>query len=150
MRATASSLLCVSLADHTTLSGFTSEDSLLKGTNQLPVFPALYFDGALGRGRRFRFQAKGVLSCTGTPTYTFTVRLGATGTAATDTVIGISAAITCASGITNKPWELNLELTCRTPGQGAGECGWPWAGAAWATTLMAEFSCGPGSNHGRV
>lgn len=114
-----SSLLWSNLADHTTLSSFTSEASLLGGTNQLPAFPALWFDSQNAKGKVFEFEASGVLGSTGTPTYTFTVRLGSA-TDLTGTAIAVSAAITTASGVSNKWWRLWLRAVCRTPGQGAG------------------------------
>lgn len=106
------------IADHTALSSFTSEASLLAGTNYIPAFPALFFDGKDKSGLWFELECSGVLSCTGTPTYTFGVRMGPLGTVS-DPAIGVSAAITCASGITNKWWRLYLRALVRSPQQGS-------------------------------
>ena len=115
--------LWTNIADGTALSSFTSEASLIAfSPADLPAFPALFFNGKDRTGLWFELEASGVLSCTGTPTYTFGVHLGSAGTVAGDTAIGVSAAITCASGITNKWWRLWLRATLRTPGQGAGAC----------------------------
>lgn len=113
-------LLWSSLADHTALSSFTSEASLLAGTNEYPSFPALWFDGPNAVGKTFRFVASGILGSTATPTYLFTVRIGTTVAAITDSKLVESAALTTASGISNKRWELVVTATLRTPGMGAG------------------------------
>jgi len=108
-------------ADFTALSSFTSEASLLAGLNDQPVIKAGFFaNRGNASGKVIHFYAMGVLSCTGTPTYTFTVRIGSTAAAITGTAVGVSAAITCASGVTNKWWDLYLRLVCRTPGIGSG------------------------------
>lgn len=127
MRANYASLLFSSIADHTALSNFTSEASLLAGTNQWPAFPALWFDGAAAVGKGFELDAMGVLGTTGTPTFTFTVRLGPA-LDLTGTAIAVSAAITGASGVTNKWWRLFLRAILRTPGQGAGNSTFSVAG----------------------
>lgn len=105
-------------ADHTALSSFTSEASLLAGTNNVPAFPALFFDGKDKSGLWFELECGGVLSCTGTPTYTFGARIGPLATVS-DPAVGVSAAITCQSGITNKWWRLYLRAILRTPAQGS-------------------------------
>lgn len=109
-------------ADFTALSSFTSEASLLQGQNLLPFIPAGHFDGARGYGRKISFVAWGVLGSTGTPTYTFQTRLSNTGGAATlsGASVGVTAALTAGSGVTNKLWKLELDLICNTPGQGTG------------------------------
>lgn len=117
-----SELIFSNRADYSALASFTTEASLLGGTNVQPVFPALFFDGTRAFGRTIRLLARGVLSCTGTPTYIFQVRLGTTSGSSylSGTSVGVTAAITCASGITNKFWELGLDLVCNTPGIGSG------------------------------
>lgn len=115
--------------EFTTLSSFTSEASLLSGVNQQPVIPAGFFANPPATGKRLRFKAKGLVGSTGTPTYLFTCRIGDTAAVITGTAVGVTAAITTASGITNSQWSLELELTCRSPGLGAGNC--TLAGAGW-------------------
>jgi len=131
MNASWAKTLFTNVADHTTLSSFTADASLWGGTNQQPLLEAFYFDGPQGRGKAVKLKAKGVLSCTGTPTYTFTLRLGTTAGSAylSGTTVGVTAAITCQSGITNQQWELEWELVCRTPGIGTNNC--TVAGAGW-------------------
>lgn len=108
----------VNRADHTSLSNFTSEASLLAGTNEQPLVPADY----LNRQRKaLTLLAQGVLSTTGAPTWIFQVRLGSTIGASTLTgaSVGVSPTITAASGVTNQAWELCLRMNVVTTGQGA-------------------------------
>ncbi len=110
-------------ADFTALGTFTAEASLLGGTNQQPVIPALYFDIA-GPGRIVSLLCRGVLSTTSTPTLIFQVRLGATSgsTYLSGTSVGVSPTITCASAVSTQMWELRLDLICNTPGIGSTNC----------------------------
>jgi hypothetical protein len=100
----------------------TSEGSLLSGVNEQPVIPALFWDGTKAFGRTISIVARGVLTTISTPTLTFQLRLGTTAGSAylSGASVGVSAAISTASGVTNKYWELRLDLTCDTPGQGSG------------------------------
>lgn len=110
-------------ADYTAVASFTTETSLLSGTNRQPVLPALFFDqGGRAQGRAISILGRGVLSCTGTPTYILTIRLGTTSGPSyiSGTTVGITAAITCASGITNKFFEFRLDLICTAVGIGTG------------------------------
>lgn len=54
-------------------------------------------------GRGLYIYAEGIVSSTGTPTYTFTTRLGATGSTSAAIVLG-SSAVTTGSGISNQSW----------------------------------------------
>ena len=107
------------IADFTALSNFTTEDSLLKGVAKQPVIPRGFWERA---GATFMVRAAGVFGTTGTPTMLWNARLKSTvGVSQLDgTIVGGSAAITLASGVTNDRWELYLRLICRTPGQGSG------------------------------
>ena len=69
--------------------------------------------GQVGRG--IRIKAAGILSSTGTPTYTFSIRLGAAGSTSTAIVLG-SAAITTGSGVTNQYWQLEGDVILNTLG----------------------------------
>lgn len=109
-------------ADYTALASFTSEASLLAGGGSVqPVLQAFFFDSTKV-GRAARLLCRGVLGTTGTPTYTFQVRLGTTSGSAflSGTSVGVSVAITTASGVTAQLWELVLDLTCTSPGIGSG------------------------------
>lgn len=117
-------LMWVNTADFTAFSTSASEGSIIAGLNEQPTIPALFFYNKPGKGRAVKILARGVLSNTGTPTIIFQARLSSTvGTATlTGGSVGVSAAITTQSGVTNKWWELGLDLTCYTPGQGSGNC----------------------------
>ncbi len=111
----------VNRADFTALASSAAEGSLLGGNLQ-PVIPALHFHGPASIGRGISILARGVLGTTGTPTITFQVRLGETAGSAylSGGSVGVSAAITTASGVTNKWWELRLDLICTVQGIGTG------------------------------
>lgn len=121
-------------ADYTAFNTSSSEGSLLSGLNVQPVLPALFFDGNRGFGRGVSFQAQGVLGTTSTPTITWQTRLGTTSGSSflSGTSCGVSAAITTASGVTNKWWLTRLDLTCNTPGIGSGNC--TLSGAGYTTS----------------
>ncbi len=117
-----SELLWCNRADHSALASSNVEASLLAGTNDQPVFPALFFLGRQGIGRAISILARGVFSTTGTPTIIFQARLGTTAgsTYLSGTSVGVSAAITTGSGVATKWWELRLDLICTTAGIGTG------------------------------
>lgn len=110
-------------ADYTAKATFTAEASLLAGVKIQPYIRAHAFDSNDGYGKRYRLEASGVLGTTGTPTYIFQVRLGPTVGPASlaGASVGVSAAITTQSGVTNKPWSLRLDINVVTPGQDTGQ-----------------------------
>ncbi len=128
-----------------------AEVSLLSGGSQ-PVLwhPALDFTQV---GRQFILNAKGVLSTTSTPTFTFLVRIGnlaANGGAnITGAILGTSYAITCGSGVTNVPWELQLEfILTSTIGIGSGNTTlstFGWVESPGGFTTINSVSCVKGS-----
>jgi hypothetical protein len=130
---TVTDLLFQNVADYTAIASFTAELSLLSGARQ-PFIPAGFFDNQNKPGRAVRIVAKGLLSTTLTPTYTFLVRLTtASGpTSLSGTVVATSPAVTTQSGVTNKNWELYVDLICNTPGIGGGNC--TLSGAGWVTS----------------
>jgi len=60
-------------------------------------------------GRTIRIVARGIVSSTATPTYTFTIRSGAAGNTTSAILLG-SAALTTASGAANAFWELQGDV----------------------------------------
>lgn len=138
---TYSELIYSNRADHTTLASFTSEASLIAGNNEQPVIPALYFDGTKGFGRTISIIARGVVSSTATPTYIFQVRSSTTAGSSTlsGASLGVTAAITTGSGISNKAWELRLDLTCYTPGIGSNNCTLSGAGYVFSAGFASPF-----------
>ena len=69
--------------------------------------------GQVGRG--IRIVARGILSSTGTPTYTFSIRGGAAGSTSTAILLG-TAALTTGSGVTNQIWEMQGDVVLTTMG----------------------------------
>lgn len=124
----------VNEADHTAHSGSASEVSLLAGTNKQPVIPANWFLQGGGHFRGISILARGVLSTTSTPTIIFQVRLGETAGSSflSGSSLAVSATITTASGVTNKWWELRLDLICTVRGIGTGNA--TLAGAGYVTS----------------
>lgn len=108
------------VADFTAHANSATEGSLLTGPNMQPTFPANFLGRQSARGKAFRIEASGILATTVTPTIIFQTRLGTTqgATDLTGTSVGVSAAITTGSGVTNQFWHLWLDITCNTPGQG--------------------------------
>lgn len=108
-----------STAAATAKASFTTEVAIndVAGMGAQFYLPSNYFvPGNIGT--RLRVVARGILSSTATPTYTFTLRGGAAASITSGILLG-SAALTTASGITNKGWEFEGEFTLRT-NAGAG------------------------------
>lgn len=63
-------------------------------------------------GAVYRIKAWGTASVTGTPTLTLRSRLGGVAGAA----LGSSGARTASSGVTNRSWQVTVDLTCLTTG----------------------------------
>ena len=122
MKASWTDLLYTNVADFTALSSFTSEASLLAGPNQQPVFIGnTVWANSQDVGKVIRIEAEGIVGSTGTPTYTFQLRLDDTQGSSdlSGASIGVSAAITTQSGVSTQWWNLVLDLTCTVAGQGA-------------------------------
>ncbi len=68
-----------------------------------------------GIGRGIHIVARGILSSTGTPTYTFTCRLGAEGSTSAAIALG-SAALTTGSGVTNQIWQFEGDFILKAFG----------------------------------
>jgi hypothetical protein len=63
-------------------------------------------------GAVYRIKAWGVASVTGTPTLTLRSRLGGVA----GTALGSSGARTASSGVSNRSWQVTVDLTCLTTG----------------------------------
>jgi hypothetical protein len=135
-------LLFRNKGDFTAMSTTGSETSFLSGQNQQPTIPALFFDQVPLRA--IGILARGILTTTtGTPTFTFQARLGSTIGVSTlsGTSVGVSAAITSTTGVTNVWWEMRLDLVCTVAGQGSGNAtlsgaGYVMSPAGFATPFV--------------
>jgi len=107
--------------DFTAVASSATEATLLAGRNLQPYIPAGMLGNPQNVNRSFKLKAWGVISCTGTPTMTFTARMSATQGSSTITgaILGISPAMTLASGIATKMWFLELYIHTKVVGQGA-------------------------------
>src|SRR5437868_1339850 len=99
-------LIYASTAAGTAKNTFTTEvainDTAGMGVRaHLP--PDFWLPSTSDKGRGIRIFARGLVSSTATPSYTWTVRGGAAG-AITGAILSGSAALATASGITNAPW----------------------------------------------
>jgi len=96
----------------TNLATFTAEDNLLKTFPVCPV-PSLrqLLDNVGKRSSSLLVRARGQAGTTGTPTYTFTLRLITSETwSAGGIVLGTSGAVPAASTVLLAPWELEAEI----------------------------------------
>lgn len=112
-----SELYYVSIATGTQLNTFTTEASLMGGLKHC-IIPAGYLNQV---ERSIRVRAIGRLGSTGTPTFTFSVRLINSTTFSAGGGLGVSSgAITAGSGVTLAPWSLDMDIVVRSVGAGGG------------------------------
>jgi hypothetical protein len=111
-------LVYSSIAAGTAKASFTSEvqinDTAGMGV-QYHLPPDFWLPNHGSDGRTIRIVARGILSSTGTPTYTFTVRGGTAGNTSAAILLG-SAALTTASGASNQIFELEGDITLTAMG----------------------------------
>lgn len=105
-------LIYASIATGTAKGTFTSEVQIndTAGMGAQAHLPSdFWLPNPTSVGRGIRIVARGILSSTGTPTYTFTVRFGAAGNTTSAIVLG-SAALTTGSGVSNQMFELEGDI----------------------------------------
>lgn len=115
---TSAELIYVNTASGTAKASFTSEVQIndVAGMGEQASLPPFFFGNQpYGIGKTIKILARGILSSTATPTYTFTVRLGAAGSTTAAIVLG-SAAITTGSGVTNQLFEFQGDIVMRAIG----------------------------------
>lgn len=104
--------LYASTAAGTAKASFTSEAQIndTTGMGAQAKLPADFWTPSpTSIGRGFKLIARGIASCTGTPTFAHTVRLGTAGSTSAAIVLG-SAALTMQSGVSAKFWELEGDV----------------------------------------
>ena len=108
-------LIYANTASGTAKNTFTTEVAIndTAGMGERPVIPPYYFAPNGGVGGGIRIIARGILSSTVTPTYTFTCRLGTNGNITAVIALG-SAALTTVSGAANTGWEFQGDVILRT------------------------------------
>ncbi|MGH7723289.1 MAG: hypothetical protein ACRENL_10765 [Candidatus Dormibacteria bacterium] len=133
--------LFTNTSDGTALATFTAEASLLAGmSGAQPQIPAFFFFNEASLGKALKLRASGTVSSTGTPTFTFFVRMGTTIASVGGTSIGQSAAITTGSGISNQYWEIEVDLILRAFGQGSGNATLQAAGSIFSPGFASPFT----------
>ena len=106
--------LAVNTADYTQKDTWTAEAQLVPSDAVQPVIRAADMAAHVALGKAWRLRVSGVLGSTGTPTFTFVVRLYTSNASIAGTVLAQSAAITAASGVSNQSWFLEAAFACRT------------------------------------
>ena len=139
---------------------FTTETAL---NDEATMGPQVYLPAGFWQptktnvGRGIKVVARGIVSSTATPTYTFTVRLATSEAATTGPIVLGTAALTTASGIANVPWTLEGDVILEAPGttsgtstvRGIGELRTIGYGAA-APTMTAYAVYGGAASPGTV
>lgn len=111
-------LIYSSTAAGTAKSAFTTEVQINDTTGmgvQAELPPNFWIPSNTSVGKTIRIVARGILSSTGTPTYTFTVRGGAAAAITGGILLG-SSTITTGSGVTNQIWEFEGDISMKTMG----------------------------------
>lgn len=111
-------LLYASTTAGTAKASFTSEVLINDTTGmgvQFHLPPDFFLPNPTAVGKGIRIVARGILSSTGTPTYTFTIRGGTAGSTSAAILLG-SAALTTGSGVSNQPWELQGDVVLVSQG----------------------------------
>lgn len=118
LTATNPELLYVSTLAGAAKASFTSEfqinDTATMGY-QASIPPYFWQNNPTNIGKSLFIKAYGILSSTGTPTYTFSARLGSAGSTSAAIILG-SAALTTGSGVSNQIWDFEGYVTMKTLG----------------------------------
>ena len=113
---TSAELLYQNITSGTAKNTFTAEAVIndTAGMGPQAQIPPYFFDPSYGRAKSLMIIASGILGTTSAPTFTFTIRLGASGTSG-PIILG-SAALTAATTVSNKLWTVTGIVTARTLG----------------------------------
>jgi hypothetical protein len=108
-------LLYASQLAGTAKASFTTEVAIndTAGMGGMPILPANFFANNRA-GRALRVVARGIISSTASPTFTFSTRLGATGSPSTAPIVLGTAALTGAN-TTNSIWEYEGDIVVQAP-----------------------------------
>jgi hypothetical protein len=105
----------------TNLATFTAEDNLIK-TFPPCLIPGSFFKALGDASSSLKIRLNGQLGTTGTPTYTFSIRLisGNPAWSAGGLLLGSSGAVPAASTVLLAPYQLDVDCVLRTLGAGGG------------------------------
>jgi len=141
-------LIYASTTAGTAKASFTSEvqinDTAGMGV-QAHIPPDFFPPNPTAIGRGIRIVARGILSSTATPTYTFTIRSGTAGNTTAAILLG-SAALTTGSGVTNQPWELQGDIFLTAQGAAGANSSVRGTGMLISPGLAAPYIYGLGAN----
>jgi len=117
---------------------FTAEGLLndTAGMGPQAVLPPYYFLPSGSIAKAIKIVACGILSTTGSPTFTWTVRLGASGTSAPIILGGV--ALTAGTTVSNKQWWAEGTVYMKTPGAAGGNSTMVGTGEVWSYTGLAS------------
>lgn len=117
---------------------FTAEGLIndVAGMGPQACLPPYFFQPSGSIARALLIKAAGILSTTSGPTFTWTVRLGASGTSA-PIILG-SGALTGATTITNKLWYAEGLVYLKTPGGAGANSTMVGIGEIWSNTGLAS------------
>lgn len=141
-------LLYQSLSRATEKTTWTTEVQIndTAGMGQQAALPANFWinpNGAVGKG--LKIIAKGYVSTTATPTFTFTIRSGTAGSITSCILLG-SLALTAGSGIATIPWYLEGEVFVTATAAGAASTiqgeGFIWSNGFTTQGGMNRISAG--------
>jgi hypothetical protein len=115
--------LYASTAAGASLSSFTTEAQLnttatMGVQSHLP--PDFWLPNQSQTGRGIKIVARGILSSTSTPTFTWTIRGGASANITTNPLLAGTGALTAASSVTNQIWELEVDIILTAIGAAGG------------------------------
>lgn len=129
-----------SLTAGTAKASFTTEIAIndTAGMGALPTILPEYFSPNDGIGKIIAVSARGILSSTATPTYTFTLRVGAAASITSAIALG-SAALTTQSGITNQIWEFQGEFVVTALGAAGANSSLRGVGLLHSAGLASPF-----------
>jgi hypothetical protein len=117
-------LLYANPASFTAKATFTTEANINDVSGTLggrPKIPAdFWLPGPSSNLKGLRIVARGILSTTAGPTFTFTIRMGTNGNITTAPIIFGSGAITMGTTITNANWEFEGDVFLIPPVADAG------------------------------
>jgi hypothetical protein len=111
-----SEIIYANRVSFTAKASFTTEIAINDTTAEAEAkIPADFFLPGAQFPKVLHLNAKGIISSTATPTYTFSIRLGAAASITAVIVLG-TAALTTASGAATQLWSLDGDVIVRTLG----------------------------------
>lgn len=134
---TGTNLECIyaSTTPGTAKASFTSEVQINDTAGmdvQAHLPPDFWLPSQRSEGQGIRVVARGILSSTGTPTYTFSVRLGTAGSTSSAIIFG-SAALTTGSGVSNQIFQLEGDFVVTNIGASGANSSGQGVGLVWSS-----------------